>query len=102
MVAPADVEAPGAPEAIRAQAPLPRAALGSRTHMVVSDNDPFLSLERGLALAESWGNTIEVVSGGRHLATPDGYGRWDHVATLIARHSATTLVPRAGSAAFAR
>lgn len=99
LVAPADVEAPDTLDAIRPQAPLPASVLPLRTHLVVSDDDPFLSRERGLALAEAWGATVEVVPGGGHLATRDGYGPWDHAAALIARHSGT--VPKRRSAPVA-
>lgn len=66
---------------------------------MVSDDDPYLSRERGAALADAWGATVEVVPGGGHLATRDGYGPWDHVATLIARHSGAVLRRRPGATA---
>ncbi|MEV7519291.1 alpha/beta fold hydrolase [Streptomyces sp. NPDC091371] len=102
LVAPADVEAADALPAIRPQAPLPAVVLPMRAHLVLSDDDPFLPLERGLALADTWGTTVEIVPGGGHLATRDGYGPWDHVATLIARHSGTALVPAEGRVPLAR
>ncbi|WP_225978836.1 alpha/beta hydrolase [Gandjariella thermophila] len=42
-------------------------------------------MERGYALAEAWGGSIEVVPGGGHLASDDGFGQWDHIATVIER-----------------
>ncbi|MEU2234434.1 RBBP9/YdeN family alpha/beta hydrolase [Streptomyces vietnamensis] len=96
LVAPADVEAADTLPAISPQAPLPAVALPLKTHLVVSDNDPFLSLERALALAETWGSTVETVPGGGHLATRDGYGPWSHAATLIERHTGHALVPTQG------
>ncbi|MET9294337.1 alpha/beta hydrolase [Streptomyces sp. NPDC003077] len=102
LVAPADVEAPDTLPAIKPQAPLPATALPMASHLVVSDNDPFLSLERGRALAKTWGSTVDVVPGGGHLATRDGYGPWDHVARLIERYSGTTLETTEGRVRFAR
>jgi serine hydrolase len=96
LVAPADVESDSAPQAIRAQAPLPAVGLGMRTHVVISDNDPLLSLDRGLALAEQWGSSVEVIAKARHFATADGFGQWDYATTLIERHSATVLAHKKG------
>lgn len=91
LVAPADVEAPDTLSAIRSQAPLPSGRLPMRTHRVLSGDDPFLSLERGLRLAETWGGTVaDVIPDGGHLATRDGHGPWAHVAALIERHAGTT------------
>jgi predicted alpha/beta hydrolase family esterase len=93
LVAPADVEADDALPAIKAQAPLPRVRLPMKTHLVISDNDPHLSLERGLALAETWGTSVEIIPGGGHLATADGFGRWDHIASVISRLSGSLMDP---------
>ncbi|PYC78244.1 alpha/beta hydrolase [Streptomyces tateyamensis] len=91
LVAPADIDAPDALPAIRPQAPLPSCELPVPTHLVVSDDDPFLTLDRGRELALTWGSTLEVVPGGGHLATRDGYGRWEYAAQLVARLTGTTL-----------
>ncbi|MFD9406063.1 RBBP9/YdeN family alpha/beta hydrolase [Streptomyces sp. NPDC059989] len=98
LVAPADVDAADTLPAISPQAPLPTVGLPLKTHLVLSDNDPYLSLERGLALAETWGSTVEIVPGGGHLATADGYGPWSHGAALIERHSGHVLEPTQGRA----
>lgn len=95
LVAPADVDAPGALEAIRAQAPLPRQKLPMKTHLVVTENDPHLALDRGMALAVEWGATLEVVPGGGHLASADGFGEWDHIASVIEQVSGFTLHSKA-------
>ncbi|OKK18360.1 hypothetical protein AMK16_18755 [Streptomyces sp. CB00455] len=102
LVAPADVDAAGALAAIRSQAPLPTVALPLKTHLVVSDNDPHLSLERGLALAEAWGSSVEVISGGGHFATLDGFGPWSHVAGLIERLSGNALETTPGRVPLAQ
>lgn len=98
LVAPADVEAADTLPAITPQAPLPTVGLPLKTHLVVSDNDPYLALERGLMLAETWGSSVEIVPGGGHLATADGYGPWSHGAALIERHSGHVLETTQGRA----
>ncbi|MER8031640.1 alpha/beta hydrolase [Streptomyces bauhiniae] len=102
LVAPADTEAAGALPAIKPQAPMPAVELPLPTHLVVSDDDPFLSLGRGRELARTWGSSIEVVPGGGHLATRDGYGRWAHAAELLEELSGITLEPTLGRVPFAQ
>ncbi|AWZ06334.1 MULTISPECIES: alpha/beta hydrolase [unclassified Streptomyces] len=102
LVAPADVEAADALPAIAPQAPLPKAPLPMRTQLVVSDNDPFLSLARALHLADVWDSAVEIVPGGGHLATRDGYGPWDHVARLIEQFCGTALETTEGRVPDAR
>jgi predicted alpha/beta hydrolase family esterase len=94
VVAPADVESGTAPEMIRGQQPFPREALPLPTHMVVGDNDPYISLERARQLATRWGSTIDVIPGAGHLATADGYGKWPYAEKLIERLSGRALKPR--------
>ena len=91
LVAPADVESVTAPEGIRGQAPLPTGPLPLRTHLVMSDDDPFLAPERATWLARSWGRTIESVAGAGHFATADGYGPWPRAAALVEQLSGTRL-----------
>ncbi|GAA4625965.1 RBBP9/YdeN family alpha/beta hydrolase [Cellulomonas oligotrophica] len=98
LVAPADVESAAAPEAIRGQAPLPLRALPVPTHVVVSDDDPFLARPRALLLARAWGSTIETVPRAGHIATADGYGVWPRAAALVrqmTRRQPTGRVPQA-------
>lgn len=87
LVAPADVDAEDALSAIRPQAPLPSARLKAPTHMIISDNDPHLRWNRALALAETWGSSVEVVPGGGHIATADGYGSWPHIVDVLSHLS---------------
>ncbi|MEU8773279.1 alpha/beta hydrolase [Streptomyces sp. NPDC048606] len=93
LVAPADVDAPDVMPAIAPQAPLPTSALPLPTHLVVSDDDPFLSLQRGMALGKRWGSEVEVIPGGVHFATRDGFGPWPYAAELIGRLSGAAPVP---------
>lgn len=93
LVAPADVEREDAPAPVRAQAPLPRLRLPLRTHVVHSDDDPYLTPERARELADAWGSTTETVHGAGHLATADGYGPWPRAAELVERLGGTALSP---------
>ncbi|WP_394617340.1 RBBP9/YdeN family alpha/beta hydrolase [Lentzea sp. JNUCC 0626] len=98
LVAPADVDASRALPAIRPQGPLPQGALALKTHLVVSDNDPHLSLPRALTLARTWGSTVETIAGGGHLNSSSGFGQWDHIVTVIENQSGRRLETAVGRA----
>ncbi len=97
LVAPGDVEAEDALPEITRLAPLPRKQLPLKTHLVITDNDPYLSLERGRSLARTWGSSIEVLPGGGHLATADGFGEREGIASIIEQVSGRTLDRRTRS-----
>jgi predicted alpha/beta hydrolase family esterase len=54
LVAPADVECPGAPEAVRSFAPLPLERLPFPSWLVASSDDPHSELERARAFGRAW------------------------------------------------
>ncbi len=76
LVAPCDVEAPGAATPLTRFAPVPLAPLGVPALVVASDDDPFATLARSRTFAERWGAELRVVPRAGHLATADGYGAW--------------------------
>lgn len=96
LVAPADVEAPTAPEPTRGQAPLPTGPLPLRTHVVAGEDDPYLGLARARRLAAGWGSTIETLPDAGHIATADGFGPWPRAAQLLEMLSGQPLTPRCG------
>jgi uncharacterized protein len=83
LVAPADVDAPGAPEPIRSLAPVPLGPLPFPSLLVASDNDPYLSLVRARQFARRWGSHLHVVPGAEHLNTAAGYGPWPEGERLL-------------------
>lgn len=77
LVAPADVERPGCPEALQNFAPLPVAALPFPSVLVGSDNDVAASAERARALGQAWGSEVTVLPGVGHINVQSGHERWD-------------------------
>jgi predicted alpha/beta hydrolase family esterase len=76
LVASADAEREGAPEALRSFIPIPREPLRAPALVIVSDNDPYCSLERAREFADAWKADFEIVPGGGHINTDAGFGPW--------------------------
>ena len=77
LVAPADVERPACPEALRNFAPIPRHLLPFPSQVVSSDNDPAVSAPRALELARDWGAEIGILAGAGHINVKSGHHRWE-------------------------
>lgn len=77
LVAPADVERPGCPEALTGFAPIPRTALPFPTLLVGSDNDQAASPQRALQLARDWGAEPAILAGAGHINVKSGHQRWE-------------------------
>ncbi|ARP88648.1 RBBP9/YdeN family alpha/beta hydrolase [Bordetella genomosp. 9] len=76
LVAPADVERPGAPACLGAFAPIATRSLPFQSVVVASDNDPYCSLARARHLAEQWGSRLIVLPGAGHINAEAGFGAW--------------------------
>ncbi len=76
IVAPADVEAPTAPDEIRCFAPVPQLRLPYRSHVVASTNDPFVTMARAQQFATAWGSAFTPLVDAGHINTVSGHGPW--------------------------
>ncbi len=83
LVAPADVDSETAIPEIRVQRPLSFSTLPFPSIVVCSDNDPYLSLERGLWFASQWGSEVITLANAGHIHTESGYGKWPQGVQLI-------------------
>lgn len=83
LVAPADVEAEGAPEALRGFAPMPRAPLPFASVVVASDDDEYVSRERAREFAEAWGGRFVPIGPAGHINTASGHGPWEEGHRLL-------------------
>jgi predicted alpha/beta hydrolase family esterase len=77
LVAPADVERPNCPPALKNFAPIPRQLLPFPTQVVSSDNDAAVSAPRALELARDWGAEAGIVTGAGHINVKSGHQRWE-------------------------
>jgi predicted alpha/beta hydrolase family esterase len=76
LVAPADAERPGAPDALHTFTPIPMKPLKVPTLLIASDSDPYCSLDRARAFADAWKADLEIVTGGGHINADAGFGPW--------------------------
>lgn len=83
LVAPADVERPDAPEAIRGFAPLPQERLPFRSWVVASRSDPHVTFERAQAFAAAWGSRFLDVGEAGHVNVTSGHGAWPEGHALL-------------------
>ena len=77
LVAPADVERPGCPEALQNFAPIPRQPLPFPSLLVGSDNDPAAAPLRALELARHWGSSALLLPGAGHINVKSGHCQWE-------------------------
>lgn len=83
LVAPADVERPDAPEAIRGFAPVPLERLPFRSIVVAGDDDPYADADRSDLFARCWGSTLVRLRGAGHINTDAGFGPWPEGMALL-------------------
>lgn len=77
LVAPAD------PDKFRVADALPAGRLGFPATIVASSNDPWLSIDRALALAIRWGANLVDLGNAGHINAESGFGPWPFGLTLL-------------------
>ncbi|WP_342246265.1 RBBP9/YdeN family alpha/beta hydrolase [Pseudomonas sp. OTU5201] len=89
LVAPADVQRPGCPDALKGFAPIPRDLLPFPSLLVGSDSDHAASPARALEMARDWGSEAAILTGAGHINVKSGHHRWEqgfaHLYRLQAR-----------------
>ncbi len=76
LVAPADIERPGAPGVFASFAPIPLQALHFPSVVVASSNDPSCTLERAHFFAQAWGSRFEDAGELGHINAESKLERW--------------------------
>jgi len=77
LVAPADVERPGCPEALLPFAPINRQPLPFPALVLGSDNDPAATAERVRELAEDWQAPHQILGPVGHINVASGHHHWE-------------------------
>lgn len=76
LVAPGDVERPDLREQIPGWSPIVRDRLPFRSHVVCSQNDPFMAASRAQGLARDWGARCTDLGLAGHINADSGLGDW--------------------------
>lgn len=84
LVAPPDVERPGAPVRIRSFSPAPREPLPFPTLLVASRNDPLASFETSTRMAQMWGSDLVDAGNTGHINAESGLMEWPEGLRLLA------------------
>lgn len=77
LVVPPDLDSlPELPESVRAFGPMPLARLPFPSTLVISDDDPYLTVARAQTFADAWGATITNVGARGHVNSASNLGTW--------------------------
>jgi uncharacterized protein len=76
LVAPGDVEQPDLREQIPGWSPIVRCRLPFRSHVVLSQNDPYMDAPKAQSLARDWGATCTDLGRAGHINADSGLGDW--------------------------
>lgn len=83
LVAPADVDDPEAPAEVKGFAHIPRIRLPFPSIVVASQDDPWVSLDRGRGFAADWGSEFIDAGALGHLNADSGLGAWSDGQELL-------------------
>ncbi len=76
LVAPADIERPGAPQELVGFAPISLAPLTAPSLVIASSSDPFCSSNRSEDFARAWGADYWNLGDAGHINFDAGFGPW--------------------------
>ncbi|RQP24279.1 RBBP9/YdeN family alpha/beta hydrolase [Piscinibacter terrae] len=76
LAAPPDTERPDTPPQLFNWRPIVRQRLPFASLVVVSSDDPFCSLDRGLGMAADWGSAVRKIGARGHVNGESGLGDW--------------------------
>lgn len=86
LVSPPDVELNGSvPEEATAFAPVSRDPLPFPSLLVISDTDPYCSLERAADYAAAWGSDFHQAGDAGHINSESGHGPWPEGLMMFTR-----------------
>ncbi|MEY3001998.1 MAG: hypothetical protein RLZZ428_373 [Pseudomonadota bacterium] len=62
---------------------LPQTLCAKKVEMIVSDNDPYITLDEAEKIAAHYRIPIKVVTNGGHINTDSGFGKWEWIEQRI-------------------
>lgn len=83
LVAPADVERSDTPPELRNFRPVPLEPLPFPGTVVISSDDPYISLQRAKLFAKCWGCRLINIGASGHIDTAAGFGPWRQGEVLL-------------------
>lgn len=98
LVAPPDVDRRDMPAEVAGFAPTPRCSLPFPSIVVVSEDDPYSSVQRGFDMARDWGSHFVNIGACGHINAASGIGLWQEGQRLLDRLIGTAEGPMAQGA----
>jgi predicted alpha/beta hydrolase family esterase len=62
---------------------LPQTMYAKEIHLIVSDNDPWVTLEEAETIAQTINATFSVINNAGHINADSGYGKWEFIENLV-------------------
>lgn len=85
LVAPSDCEAETYTFDTKGFAPIPLERMPFRSIVVASTNDEYITLDRAIELADTWGSELVNVGAKGHINVGSGFGEWNEGLELLKR-----------------
>ncbi len=63
--------------------PLPNSLYANKTHIIVSDNDPWVTLDEVQSIASQYNASLRVLENAGHINADSGYEKWEYIEKLI-------------------
>ena len=63
--------------------PMPEKLYAKEIHMIVSDNDPWVSVEEAEQIASHYDIPLTIVENAGHINADSGYGKWELIENLV-------------------
>jgi uncharacterized protein len=76
LVAPSDIENPVYTFPATGFSPIPKCKINFKTIVVASANDPWVTVERAIFFANSWGSEFINIGNAEHINAASGFGQW--------------------------
>ena len=67
--------------------PLPKTLYAKETHLIVSDNDPYIDLSEAQGLASHCNIPLSILANAGHINADSGYGKWGLIENLVIRRT---------------
>ncbi|MFT7824607.1 MAG: alpha/beta hydrolase [Sulfurimonas sp.] len=64
-------------------APMPAKLYAKKVRMIVSDNDPWVSVEEAEEIAAHYDIPLNVIENAGHINEDSGYGKWEWIESLV-------------------
>lgn len=62
---------------------IPNNLYAKNIEMIVSDNDPYITLDEAKEISNSINSKLTIISNGGHLNADSGYGKWEYIENLV-------------------